>query len=971
MAVISDKGKETPRFLVGRSAELATLARHAEGARREGARAVLVRGPAGIGRTSLLAAFADRSAAAGGAVRYCAGSEQAEDGRRVLGRLLGQDPHALPEPAATLPGTPAAHAAYAFHRRFHRHLAGLLAAGPLTLVVDDAQWCDEASLRSVDFVLRRATALPLLVLFAQRTECHGPGTDMLAEFLAQGRCATLDLGPLTRADTARMAVRTLGRPADESFLRHCAEISGGNPARLVRLLTGVSAAGLGPDAAGTRHLRRTGDAVLAESVTAHLAGCPGPERAVAQALAVLGRSCSDPLAALSGVTGRRLTEALDALRRNGVVDGPPEDTAGGPTGGVVRPAAGHPVVTMRDAVRDAVLAGLPAARLESLRARAARVLNDAGRPAADVADQLLLLKELAEPWMLAVLRDAAAEAPDRDTSRAAIRYLRRALDADLTGTQRQVVRIELARASAPVAPATALCHLRQALADATTPGERAPIAVEYGMTALGTRDAPDAVRVLGEALTALQPEPGTDPADTELRTSVAATLLVTAVNEKAALAGVQERAAAWPVPPGDSPAERRLLSGMGVLAALDGRPARQAVALARRALKVEEPAPVGWWVFGASLVLGIADETDEALTGLGRVLSSSWDRYEPGLHMAALSGRSVVRHSIGDVGGAAVDARAAVDLAETVRGPSSPLPYIALGSALLSQGQLERAETALAHGGRRGVDRRIWEWHHHLYTLGRVRRERGDLDGALELWQRCGRSLEEAGVTNPVLAPWWLPTASVLVQLGRRSEAAAVAEGAQERVRRWGTPRGIGLGLLAAGVVADGRARLDLLAEAVDALAASPARLEQAKAQYQLGYELLRHEDTRGARRHLRGAIELATRCGYHILGGLARKLLVAAGGRMPQLAASPVDSLTDSERRVADLARRGVSNKEIADALFVTPRTVEMHLTNVYRKLDVRGRAELPRSLGAPGPLSPRPPERVGPPAGAHAPGR
>ncbi|MCC2278053.1 helix-turn-helix transcriptional regulator [Streptomyces sp. ET3-23] len=75
----------------------------------------------------------------------------------------------------------------------------------------------------------------------------------------------------------------------------------------------------------------------------------------------------------------------------------------------------------------------------------------------------------------------------------------------------------------------------------------------------------------------------------------------------------------------------------------------------------------------------------------------------------------------------------------------------------------------------------------------------------------------------------------------------------------------------------------------------------------------------------------------------------------MPQLATSPLDSLTESERRVAALAQGGVSNKKIAEALFITTRTVEMHLTNVYRKLAVRGRADLPGGLGmGPGPALP-----------------
>ncbi|MEU8438240.1 LuxR C-terminal-related transcriptional regulator [Streptomyces sp. NPDC029216] len=173
-------------------------------------------------------------------------------------------------------------------------------------------------------------------------------------------------------------------------------------------------------------------------------------------------------------------------------------------------------------------------------------------------------------------------------------------------------------------------------------------------------------------------------------------------------------------------------------------------------------------------------------------------------------------------------------------------------------------------------------------------------------------------------------------------------EAALERTRSWGTPRALGLGLVAAASVVGGRARTELLAEAVETLAGSPARLELARAEYQLGRELLALGDARAARGHLRQAIELATRCGSHALTATARDTLVTAGGRMPQLAVAPVDSLTPSERRIATLAQRGHSNKKIAEALFITPRTVEMHLTNVYRKLGVRGRGDLPRGLGS-----------------------
>ncbi|MEU4210928.1 AAA family ATPase [Streptomyces sp. NPDC026206] len=954
MTVTFDAGQGGPRRLAGRSFELSGLIRLAARAREGTARVVLLRGPAGIGRTSLLGAVTDRLHPAGFTVRQHTGrpADERTGERPGVNALFGPQPSAPRPPDGTLLAG-RTRDSFAAHRRVYGQAVDLMAENPLALVLDDAQWCDEESLRCLDFVVRRAAARPLFVVLSQRTGCDGPGTAVLTEMLAQDRCTLVELGPLGTGATAQLVARALGGNPDERFVGRCEEITGGNPQLLHRLLAGLREAGVRPDASGLHRLAAAGEGVVASAVPDCLAGQPRPVRQVARALAVLGHAEPDLLTALSGVTGSRMTAAMDALRRNEVLV----------------PAAPGAPGAMCDPVRTAVLADLPAPELEKLRARAARILNDTGRPAAEVADQLVLLAELDEPWMLAVLRDAAAEAPGRAAAEAAVRYLQRALAAGLTEDRRKDIRVELARACARVAPAMALWHLREALDAATTPLDQAPIAVEYGLAALNTRSAPEAVRALGDVLDGLHAELGTepDPAVRELRTSVESALLVTAVNEKAAMTVVRERARSWPVPEGDSPAERRLLSAMSTYAALDGATAREAASLARRSLRVEETAPSGWWVLGSSVVLGLADEVDEALAGLERALAGSRTRYEPRMHIAALVGRSMTLHGVGDVTGAAKDARAALDIVEhNERTAGYPMPSIALSTALLSQGKAREAAAILDPLGRRGTDRHIWEWHHYLYTQGRVRRELGDLEGALELWLRCGRSLEEAGVTNPVLAPWWLPATTTLVRLGRTAEAAGIVERSEPHIRRWGTPRAHGIGLIAAAVVADGRARVDRLAEAVDVLADSPARLEHAKAAYQLGHELLARDDAPAARRHLRQAIELATRCGYQALSAVARTLLVTAGGRMPQIAASPLDSLTDSERRIATLAQGGNSNREIAEALFITPRTVEMHLTNVYRKLDVRGRAQLPGGLRAFGPPGTR---RRGAATDVHAP--
>lgn len=74
---------------------------------------------------------------------------------------------------------------------------------------------------------------------------------------------------------------------------------------------------------------------------------------------------------------------------------------------------------------------------------------------------------------------------------------------------------------------------------------------------------------------------------------------------------------------------------------------------------------------------------------------------------------------------------------------------------------------------------------------------------------------------------------------------------------------------------------------------------------------------------------------------------LVIAGARPKRVALSGVDALTASERRVAELAARGLRNREIAETLFVTQKTVEIHLGHTYAKLDIQGRSQLAAALG------------------------
>jgi DNA-binding NarL/FixJ family response regulator len=130
-------------------------------------------------------------------------------------------------------------------------------------------------------------------------------------------------------------------------------------------------------------------------------------------------------------------------------------------------------------------------------------------------------------------------------------------------------------------------------------------------------------------------------------------------------------------------------------------------------------------------------------------------------------------------------------------------------------------------------------------------------------------------------------------------------------------------------------------------LEGSTARLEHAKALAALGSSLRRARRPSESREPLRRALELAAGSGAEGLAAAVRAELLAVGARPRRDAQSGVESLTPGERRVADLAVAGRSNREIAQELYVTPKTVEVHLSNAYRKLGIRSRRELERAMG------------------------
>jgi DNA-binding NarL/FixJ family response regulator len=147
-------------------------------------------------------------------------------------------------------------------------------------------------------------------------------------------------------------------------------------------------------------------------------------------------------------------------------------------------------------------------------------------------------------------------------------------------------------------------------------------------------------------------------------------------------------------------------------------------------------------------------------------------------------------------------------------------------------------------------------------------------------------------------------------------------------------------------VIERGAAGIELLEEAVAHLERSPARLEHALALVELGAAIRRAGRRADAREPLRQALELARVCGADAIAARAHDELVTAGARPRRDPTESRSNLTASELRVARLAAEGKTNREIAQALFVTENTIETHLRSVFRKLEIRSRSQLARAL-------------------------
>lgn len=934
--------------LLERERELDALQRAIDSAVLGVGSAVMIEGDAGIGKTALLASCSDLALTAGMTLLSARAGELEHEFawgvvRQLFDRAVARAPSpdrarlldgaaALAAPALGIEAAPeGGDVSYATLHGLYWLTVNICQDRPVLLAIDDLHWADDPSLRFIAHVLPRIAGLPILLVATSRavgTE-RIRGVELLAGITVQAALTSLKPDALSPAATARLVRTQLQDDVSDDVCGACYEVSTGNPFLLWSLLAELAGEDREHTELGAEHVRRITPAVVSASVLLRLARLAGGVVPLARAVAILGAGASPHTAGrLAGLGVNDAAQAAGDLIRAGILI---DDDGLTFT---------HPLV------RTAVYGDLAGPERSAWHRRAARLLADDGAGIDRIGTHLMQSSPAGDAWTVALLRRGAADAAARGAPDVAADYLRRALAEPPEDQLRGEVLYELGQTELAYDPAAAARELREALDRGADRYLRPEMALALGgaLTLLGSLR--DAIEVFDAGCAELP-----DEDESKLRASLEAARLGAARWEPTAQVrrheladDMRRRATAGRV------VDPRLHTQLAIEAAAEGIDRERAVHHARAALSAAEHPSAGATsaLPEAMLVLAFADLGGEAAAAVDEWLTVARAHARPlavvlGATVATLGClyRGAVREAIGhSLDAVAVTSGAQIQLA--------PITVAFLVEALTEGGDVDQASTVLAQRGLDGELPYAWATTPLLLARGRLRAAAGDYAKALEDLIESGRRAEAWAVRNPAMHPWRSSAAVPLARVGDRDRATALAEEEVKLARCWGTPRTIGVALRAGGIANGGEHGMALLRESVAILHTSTAPLEYARAVTDLGSALRRSGARAEARDHLRAGLDLAHRLGALHLAARARDELTIAGGRPRRDALRGRDALTPSELRVAQLAADGLANREIAEQLFITLRTVEAHLTSTYSKLEIASRQQLAGSLAS-----------------------
>ncbi|GGQ86322.1 transcriptional regulator [Couchioplanes caeruleus subsp. azureus] len=878
---------------------------------------LLVHGAAGLGKTHLLDRLAAQATASGHAVlRASAKQDERSLPLDIARQWFHHADHISRRPRriSTMLDSAAAVSAEALAsgnsaspvvlRQFQQLYLSLLESAqkrPLLIQVDDAHHADPASLLFLRHVVRRMAATPLKLVLTEHPDAPSSLPELRGELLHLPHVWRQVMTPLSEHEIAGVVRQQARVEITPGLAADYHRLSGGNPALLMALLEDQ-------DRHGAPHRDGYGRTLI----DCLRRGDPLSLHAVRAAAVWQDDASSADIAWLIETTPEALEQSLENTSAAGLL------------------AAGRP---RHRAAMAAALDDMTAKQRAALHQRAALLRYLRGRADDLLVHHLVRARQPHPQWAADVLVRAAAQATDAGDVRLATERLRAAVDASNHEGTRAELRSRLAQLQSVVSPAAAAMHLDVLVCAADLDQLDAHHRMALVRQLLWHGRVADARRVL-TSLRANDATPSLAPFEHWLRSSYPS-LAVDAVPPRA-----------------DAPEADPWLQRVGAMShRLATGDSDGACEDADMILEGVDPSRGGMWAQEAALlafaVLNDADRTTTVIAHCDRLLrdgimpqAAAWEAIVAGARAEAALRQGALALAI-------EHAQAALThLTRKSWGVVVGQPLGVLVMASTRAGEFEEGAQWLAlplpealTDSRWGVGYLHSRGHYHLAT--------GQLQAALDDFLSCGRLCHRWRLDDSLAPAWRVGAAEVFVQLGATDEAQRCLI---EQLRRSPSARTEATALRLQAQLTPGARSRPALSRALELFEVCGDRYEQARTLAEVSRVHQLVNETGRARMAFRRAWHLATSCEAQPLRQdlLAARKSQSAPPAMHDSGLPGAADLTASERRVACLAVLGYTNREIGERLFITPSTVEQHLTRVYRKLDVSNRRDLPAWLTA-----------------------